>query len=108
MCGSGIKIGSAWVGMKFSNLGEDEDPALGWKVSPGMEKQHLFQTHKGVGGNSRRELLGVGRRNGFRVSGSGVFIAEKRGSLLVKACLWGLDTWKKKKHCLWTVVRNHF
>ena len=38
MCGAGIKIGSAWVGMKFSNLGEGKDPVLGWKVSPGMEK----------------------------------------------------------------------
>ena len=58
MCGSGIKIGSAWVGMKFSNLGEDEDPALGWKVSPGMEKQHLFQTHEGVRGKQQKRAIG--------------------------------------------------
>ena len=29
MCGAGIKIGSAGVGMKFSNLGEGKDPVLG-------------------------------------------------------------------------------
>ena len=69
--------------------------ALGWKSS--TSPRHT----RGQGGNSRRrELLGIGRRNGLRVSGSGVFIAEKRGSLLVKACLWGLNTWKKKAFCV--------
>ena len=63
MCGSGIKIGSAWVGMKFSNLGEDEDPVLGWKVSPGMEKQHLFQTHEGVRGKQQKKRA-IGHKKG--------------------------------------------
>ena len=68
-----------------------EKLALGWKSS--TSSRHM----RGQGGNSRRrELLGVGRRNSLHVSGSGVFIVEKCGSLLVKACLWGLDTWKKQ------------
>ena len=47
--------------MKFSNLGEGEDAALGWKVSSGMEKQHLSQTHEGARGEQQKKRA-IGHR----------------------------------------------